>query len=79
MASALEEFAWSPVGKDERPFQPHITIASRDLKKGDFAAAWAYFSGRSYEARFEADTVSLLRNAGSQWEIAGEYPFGDMS
>ncbi|WP_188927422.1 2'-5' RNA ligase family protein [Puia dinghuensis] len=65
--------------KEERPFQPHITIASRDLKKGDFAAAQAYFSGRSCEAQFETGAVSLLRNAGERWEVVGEYPFGDLA
>src|SRR4030095_5490293 len=28
---------------DKRPFHPHITIATRDLHKKDFAEAWPWF------------------------------------
>ena len=30
----------------KKPFHPHITIATRDLKEADFAAAWANFEGK---------------------------------
>jgi 2'-5' RNA ligase len=65
-----------PIKKEERSFHPHITIATRDLKKGDFAAAWPYFHDRLYEAVFEAGAISLLAHTGKQWEIVANCPFG---
>jgi len=64
-----------PIRKDERPFQPHITIASRDLRKGDFATAWSYFQDRLYQASFEAGAISLLRHNAGSWGIVADSPF----
>jgi 2'-5' RNA ligase len=64
-----------PVRSDPRPFHPHITIANRDLRKGDFAAAWEHFSERKYEGAFEASSLSLLRLKETGWEVIAELPF----
>jgi 2'-5' RNA ligase len=65
-----------PIKIEERPFHPHVTIASRDLKKEDFMAACQYFHGRLYEAVFEAGTISLLGHNGNRWTIVADCPFG---
>jgi 2'-5' RNA ligase len=58
-----------PIKRGTRPFYPHVTIANRDLRKEDFAKAWAYFSPLKYHAVFPAKTLSLLRHTGTHWEI----------
>lgn len=64
-----------PVRSDPRPFHPHITIANRDLRKGDFAAAWEHFCNRRYEASFDAGALSLLRLGEGGWEVIADLPF----
>lgn len=58
-----------PFKTDERPFHPHVTIATRDLHKKDFLDAWNYFEDKSYEAEWILKDVSLLRNADRKWEV----------
>lgn len=65
-----------PVKKEDRPFHPHITIANRDIQKKDFAKAWSYFSELTYEARFRAEGVSLLKHTNKEWVIASRYLLG---
>lgn len=60
------------VKKDDHPFQPHITIANRDLKPGDFEEAWNYFSTLGYTATFQVETVSLLEHMEGKWHVVGE-------
>jgi 2'-5' RNA ligase len=54
---------------DSRPFHPHATIASRDLRKSEFYKAWEEFKKRNYERFFSADHVCLLKHDGKRWEI----------
>src|SRR5258705_4580569 len=41
-----------PIEKDERPFSPHVTIATRDLHKKSFYEAWEHFKEKKYEAEW---------------------------
>lgn len=54
---------------DKRPFHPHITIATRDLHKKDFADAWPHFEKRKFEETFQVSGLSLLRHNGACWEV----------
>ncbi len=65
----------SLIKREYRPFQPHITIANRDLKPGSFEKAWPHFSAREFNERFINDTVSLLKLNGGKWEVIGERRF----
>jgi 2'-5' RNA ligase len=58
-----------PIKKDKRPFRPHISIASRDLKPGDFEIAWEYFSHNTFEEKFSTKTVSLLKLTEGKWNL----------
>lgn len=60
--------------KEQRPFNPHITIANRDLSKKDFKSAWDYFSELKYNLEFQAESISLLRHNNKEWEIAASFP-----
>ncbi len=57
-------------------FTPHITLAFRDLRKGAFHKAWAFFQSKMYEATFEANTLYLLKHDGKKWDIYQEFSFG---
>jgi 2'-5' RNA ligase len=46
---------------DMRGFHPHVTIASRDLKKDLFKNIWPEFVSRKFEAGFMCDSVTLLK------------------
>lgn len=60
---------------ENRPFHPHITIATRDLHKKDFAAAWPLFQQEEFRATFEAAGLSLLKHNGRTWEVIFTAPF----
>jgi 2'-5' RNA ligase len=57
---------------DERPFHPHVTIANRDLRPGDFIKAWEYFSKLEFNENFLANTISLLKLSPGKWNIIAE-------
>ena len=54
---------------------PHMTLASRDLKKKDFKTAWAAFEKRQFEDSFLAESMYLLRHNDKRWDIIREIPF----
>lgn len=54
---------------DSRPFQPHMTIAFRDLKKPKFHEAWQEFSQRKYENEILITSLALLKHNGRTWDI----------
>ncbi len=57
---------------DTRPFHPHITIANRDIKPGDFDEAWQHFSNQSFEESFHTNTISLLKLTDNKWHVLAE-------
>lgn len=58
-----------PVKKDDRPFQPHVTLATRDLYKKAFYEAWQIFSVKTYTALWKVNGVSLLRHNKKNWDV----------
>jgi 2'-5' RNA ligase len=54
---------------DDRPFHPHITIATRDLHKKDFAEAWPYFAEREFQEQWVATGISVLRHNKKNWDV----------
>lgn len=54
---------------DTRPFHPHITIATRDLFKKSFQEAWKIFEKESFEEKWEAKGISLLRHNKKNWDV----------
>jgi 2'-5' RNA ligase len=55
---------------DNRPFHPHITIATRDLQKKDFGEAWLQIQNKEFKYGFEAEGLSLLKHNGRNWDVA---------
>lgn len=54
---------------DERPFHPHITIATRDLHKKDFYEAWQFFEQKTFMETWMADGISLLKHNKKNWDV----------
>lgn len=57
------------IRKEDRPFHPHITIATRDLHKKAFAEAWPMFAEKEFEKTFMAKGLSLLKHNGKNWDV----------
>ncbi len=66
-----------PASGDQRPFHPHVTLASRDLQPGAFNRAWAHFGTAGFLEQFEADAISLLRQRDGKWHIESRLQFGE--
>lgn len=60
---------------DDRPFHPHVTIANRDIKPGDFIKAWAHFEKLNFHEAFIASQISLLKLSPGKWNIIAEHSF----
>jgi 2'-5' RNA ligase len=60
---------------ENRPFHPHITIATRDLHKKSFWEAWEYFKEKEFKEEFEATGLSLLKHNGRNWDVVYEAKF----
>ncbi len=58
-----------PIKKDDRPFHPHVTLATRDLYKKAFQEAWEIFSKKKYEALCIVNGISLLRHNKKNWDV----------
>ncbi len=54
---------------DDRPFHPHITIATRDLHKKDFHEAWLFFESNTFRECWTAGGISLLKHNKKNWDV----------
>jgi 2'-5' RNA ligase len=61
--------------QNERPFRPHITLASRDLQKEDFYKAWEEFRDKEFKRMLEVNSIALLKHDGKFWDVLKEFPF----
>lgn len=64
-----------PLDDDNRPFHPHVTIATRDLHKKAFQEAWEYFKERKYSAEWLTKGISLLRHNKKNWDVVATSQF----
>ncbi|HEY0059946.1 MAG TPA: 2'-5' RNA ligase family protein [Flavisolibacter sp.] len=62
---------------DTRPFHPHITIATRDLNKKDFSAAWEHFRDKPFGEVWTATGISILRHNTKNWDVIHTSQFLD--
>jgi 2'-5' RNA ligase len=58
-----------PLQKDDRPFHPHVTIATRDLYKKAFYEAWEHFKEKKYAAAWMTEGISLLKHNKKNWDV----------
>ena len=73
LCQSFTEFIFSenkfPIKKEDRPFHPHVTLATRDLYKKAFQEAWDIFSKKKYEALWTVNGISLLRHNKKNWDV----------
>ena len=64
-------------GSDEimNDVQPHVTVATRDLTREAFAAAWPELQDEEFNGSFRAHSLFLLKHNGRNWDILEEFPF----
>ena len=60
---------------ENRPFHPHITIATRDLHKKAFWEAWPRFEKETFLEMADVKGLSLLRHNGRAWDVVFTAPF----
>lgn len=58
-----------PLKEDDRPFHPHVTIATRDLHKMAFNEAWEHFKEKRYAAEWIVQSISLLKHNNKNWDV----------
>ncbi|HYC41070.1 MAG TPA: 2'-5' RNA ligase family protein [Chitinophagaceae bacterium] len=64
--TALFNFPVPHIGND---FTPHVTIATRDLRKKDFSEAWDRFNNMNYDKVWLCCDISLLRHNKKKWDV----------
>ncbi|MFI5220359.1 MAG: 2'-5' RNA ligase family protein [Bacteroidia bacterium] len=60
-------------------FNPHVTVAYRDLVPEQFKIAWEQFQHRGFSKTFSATKISLLKHNSKFWEIINEFSFEGFS
>jgi 2'-5' RNA ligase len=59
---------------ESREFNPHVTIANRDLSETAFEKSWPHFSGIPFKDTFPVTSVNLLKIIDGKWQsIACSY------
>jgi 2'-5' RNA ligase len=58
-----------------RGFNPHITVAFRDLKKAIFYEIWEEVKTRPFQESFWANTLTIFRHNGKSWDVFKELKF----
>lgn len=70
-----EELKLENAGYKGQAFNPHMTIAYRDLKKSIFPEAWAYYRNLKFRESWECGSLILLKHNGKTWDIFRSVPF----
>lgn len=66
----IDKWSLSP---DKRiHYNPHMTIAFKDLKPRQFFRAWDYFKYKKFQASFMVNNLCILKHVGGRWLIEDE-------
>ena len=63
---------------DNRPFHPHITIATRDLHKKSFYEAWTIFESKTFKEEWIAAGLSVLKHNKKNWDVVHTSQFKNL-
>ena len=55
--------------RDNKPFNPHMTVAFRDLSRQNFHRAWAEFREKTFNDDFSVNKIILLWHDHKQWNV----------
>lgn len=53
--------------RDNRPFQPHITVANRDIPAGASTEALEYLNQLNLKATFPVDNITIFERKDKRW------------
>jgi len=69
VCSAVAATSPGAVRKDHRPFQPHITVANRDIPPGASTEALEYLNQMELKAAFPVDNITIFERKDRRWVI----------
>ncbi len=75
LRQALKSFLEPDEIKPSQDLHPHITLATRDVKKDVFKVLWREFKNRTYENSFTAEDLVLFKHNGKTWDIHCRFRF----
>jgi 2'-5' RNA ligase len=64
------------VRPENRPYTPHLTLATRDLPPAQVPALRQLFDGRTYTAAFAVAQLTLFRHDGREWQPRATFSLG---
>ena len=67
--SAVSQASPGAVRKDTRPFQPHATVANRDIPPGESTEALEYLNQLELAATFPVDNITIFERRDKRWVI----------
>lgn len=59
----------------DRAFNPHMTVAFKDLRPGEFNNAWPNYAEKKLQYEFRVDHTVLLKHNGQRWLPHGHFSF----
>lgn len=68
------EMFLSPV-QQQKEIHPHITLATRDLKKELFFEIWKKFESRKYDNLFMVNSITLFKHDEKKWHLFRDFVF----
>jgi 2'-5' RNA ligase len=64
---------------ENRPYTPHMTLATRDLPPAQVPELRQLFSERTYAAEFAVMQFTLFRHNGQQWQPRATFVLGEQA
>ncbi len=58
-----------------KPYEPHLTLAHKDVTHQQFDNLWKHFGAQTYEATFEVNRFCILNHTEEGWTKEKEYLF----
>jgi uncharacterized membrane protein (DUF373 family) len=55
--------------------EPYVAVATRDLTREAFAAAWPELKEEEFNGSFSVNSLFLLKHNGRNWDILEKFPF----
>jgi 2'-5' RNA ligase len=65
-----------PAHQEQRPYVPHLTVASRKLTRQTFQQAWSELQTQTVQFQFMADRLTLLIYIDQRWQVQSEFYLG---
>ena len=60
-------------------FNPHLTVAYRDLSQLNFEKAWAEYRDKKFSAAFKIEHVGLYRHIDRKWQLVASAALSQIS